>query len=267
MLTKIRSAVSNRMRQRAERARFTRYQPRLARELSFTQAVASFRDRNGLYAYMHHNLHHGCPTAVRCHRKYFSQQQRGFGEDALHAMWWLLLREFTPSKCLEIGVYRGQVISLWSLIGQLAKFSIDVHGISPFLPLGDTVSKYRPDIDYFSDTLEAFNNLNVARPTLVRALSTDPAGRAHIGRHRWDLVYIDGSHEYEVVLSDYEACRDALAPGGLLVLDDSSVDTTFRPPRFAFPGHVGPSRVAAEQAMRELTFIGAVGHNSVFKKR
>jgi predicted O-methyltransferase YrrM len=80
------------------------------------------------------------------------------------------------------------------------------------------------------------------------------------------LLYIDGSHDYEIALADYRLCREHLVPGGLLVMDDASLGTAFRPPLFSFAGHPGPSRVAAEFAMRELKFLGAVGHNNVFQK-
>ena len=41
-----------------------------------------------------------------------------------------------------------------------------------------------------------------------------------------------------------------------------SLQTNFSPPLFSFAGHPGPSRVAAEFAMKQLKFLGAVGHNA-----
>jgi len=266
MLTRIGRTVARRWRTRVELARYGAWRPEYAQELSFTGAVERYADCNALYAYMHHFLHHSCPPRVREHRAYFSQAGRGFGEDALHAMWWLLLSEFRPRHCLEIGVYRGQVISLWALVAQELGLNCQVHGISPFAPVGDTVSQYRDDVDYLRDTLSAFARFGLREPVLVRALSTEPAALAHLRQQTWDLIYIDGSHEYDIVLSDYQACRDQLAPGGLLVLDDASLQTAFRPPSFSFAGHEGPSRVARQFAKRELTFLGAVGHNNVFQQ-
>ena len=82
-----------------------------------------------------------CPGALREHRAYFKQAGRGFGEDAFHAMWWLILKEFRPTQLLEIGVYRGQTISLWALIGRLLSLDVEVSGISPFCAAGDSVSR------------------------------------------------------------------------------------------------------------------------------
>ncbi len=215
---------------------------------------------------MHHHLHHLCPPELREHRAYFRQDGRGFGEDALHAMWYTLLREFKPMECPEIGVYRGQVISLWALIARSLDFPCEIHGISPFTPAGDLVSVYLRDIDYLKDTLSHHLHFGLREPHLIQAYSTDPVAMEHIRSHRWNLVYIDGNHDYEVALADYEVCRDNLASGGLLVMDDSSLYFDFQPPRFSTAGHPGPSRVAQERAMKELRFLGGVGHNNVFVK-
>jgi cephalosporin hydroxylase len=235
-------------------------------DIKFTAAMAKYPSRNTLHAYAVHYYRYHLPFEIREHRKYFAQEQRGFGEDAFHTMWWMLLREFQPQMCLEIGIYRGQVISLWTLISQSINYPCEVHGISPFTSMGDSVSTYMVDVDYYNDTLNAFNHFNLPAPTLVKALSTDPEAINHIARRRWNLIYIDGSHDFEIALADYRLCRDHLVSGGLLVLDDASIGTSFRPPSFSFAGHPGPSRVAAEFAMKDMVFLGAVGHNNVFQK-
>lgn len=245
---------------------YRRRRRRFAADLSFTAAAQKFPDRNTLYAYFHHHFYHYCPPEVRAHRKYFHSNSRGFGEDAFHAMWFTLLREFRPASCLEIGVYRGQVISLWTLISRLLEFPSQVHGISPFTSVGDAISEYAENVDYLADTVGSFDLLGLKRPTLVRALSTDPAALEHLASGGWELIYIDGSHDYEVVLADYRNSVARLTANGLLIMDDASLGTTFRPPLFSFAGHPGPSRIAAELAMKELTFLGAVGHNVIFMK-
>ena len=101
---------------------------------------------------------------------------------------------------------------------------------------------------------------------LVKVLFTDPEAVAHIQSQPWDMIYIDGSHEYEIVLKDYKLCLENLLKGGILVLDDASLNTDYKPPSFSFAGHPGPSLVAAEFAVKEMKFLGAVGHNHVFQK-
>jgi hypothetical protein len=235
-------------------------------DLNFTEAAARFKRRNDLYAYMHHYLYHHSPRPVKQHRAYFKQDQRGFGEDAFHAMWFTLLREFKPLQCLEIGVYRGQVVTLWGLIAQLNNFSCEVHGISPFSPAGDGVSTYLANLDYLQDTLKSSSHFSLPTPNFMKAFSTESIAIDFIKSRRWNLIYIDGNHDYEVALADYEVCKDSLADGGLLVMDDSSLYLDYQPPSFSFAGHPGPSRVVQERTMKELRFLGGVGHNNVFQK-
>lgn len=182
-------------------------------------------------------------------------------------MWWLLFLEYKPRKLLEIGIYRGQTISLWALIAQYIDLKSEVHGISPFSPVGDSVSDYLINLDYYKDTSETFRHWGLNTPTLVKALSTDKNAIAHIESHDWDLIYIDGSHDFEIVLKDYKLCLRNLKPNGLIVLDDASLKTDFKPPSFSFGGHPGPSRVAREYADKEMVFIGAVGHNNIYQKK
>jgi hypothetical protein len=260
------AAIVNHWAGLLEERLYNRYQSVYDRNLSFTQAVATFSDPNKLYAYMHHYLHYLCPQRLRDHRKYFKQELRGFGEDAFHAFWWLLLSEYKPQSMLEIGVYRGQVMSLWGVIGKYLEYSAEIHGISPFSPLGDSVSAYLKNLDYMDDVLETFRFWKIDAPVLVRALSTNQKAIAHIQKHPWDLIYIDGSHDFEIVLSDYRLCRDNLNYGGILVLDDASLGTSFHPPRFSFVGHPGPSRVAREYADKEMRFLGMIGHINIFQK-
>jgi hypothetical protein len=245
---------------------YNRYRAIYGYAMSFSQCVNAFTDSNVLYAYMHHNFRYLCPQIIRDHRSFFKQDERGFGEDAFHAMWWLLLSEFKPKRLLEIGVYRGQIISLWALIVKQLLYSAQIHGISPFNSLGDSVSSYLKTLDYMQDIRESFRYLGLDYPSLLRALSTDQQAIAYIQGNKWDLIYIDGSHEYDIVLSDYRLCRDGLKVGGILVLDDASVGSAFRPPRFSFAGHIGPSRVAREYADKEMQFLGMIGHNNVFRK-
>lgn len=244
---------------------YSRFQSRYDYDLSFNEAAARYPDRNSLYSYMHHYFHHSCPQSIREHRAYFSLEQRGFGEDAFHAMWWLLMREFKPRKCLEIGVYRGQVISLWSLIAKILDFPCEVHGISPFAPIGDSVSTYPNGIDYLHDVMNSFNYFKLQAPILVKALSSGSEAIKHISGIKWDMIYIDGGHDFDTVLADYRLCRNHLAPNGILVLDDASLETPYRPPSFSSAGHPGPSRVVREFAMKDMSFIGAVGHNNIFQ--
>lgn len=212
------------------------------------------------------DFHTIVPEEIRKHREFFQVELRGFGEDAFHTMWWRLVRKFQPRRFLEIGVYRGQTLSLVSLLAKMERSPCEVCGISPFSSAGDSVSTYIKALDYRADTLANFANFNLPVPELLQAYSTDQEAVAFIGQRTWDMIYIDGNHDYEIVKADWAICSKAVDPGGLIVLDDSGLSTDYLPPAFATGGHPGPSRLASEIDRRVFEEVLQVGHNRVFRK-
>jgi len=233
---------------------------------SLMEIKSQFTTRNEIYRFMNYLFNFGLNKEIKEHRSYFSLEFRGYGEDALHAMWWILFKEFKPKSCLEIGVYRGQVISLWALISKLIDNQVDISGISPFSSSGDGVSDYLKGLNYFEDVKQNFALFSSQTPNLFKGFSNDPHSIEFIEKGNWDLIYIDGSHDYDVAMNDYLVCKKALVKGGLLILDDSSLYTDYHPPKFGFAGHPGPSKIVIENALNEMEFVFAVGHNNVFRK-
>jgi hypothetical protein len=227
----------------------------------------SLKSPTDYYLRAFQDFHRLLPKELRDHRTYFGINRRGFGEDAFHTMWWRLFRQFRPKSFLEIGVYQGQVISLIALLSQQEGIDCKITGISPFTSVGDSVSKYRRDLDYHFDTLSHFEHFRLIKPNLVQAYSTDEKALEVIASHKWDMIYIDGNHDYEIVAKDWDACSKAVNIGGLVILDDSGLGTSYRPPSFATGGHPGPSRLAAEIDSSVFQEILQVGHNRVFKRK
>ena len=214
------------------------------------------------FRYFHHQL----PAEIQEHRRYFSENRRGFNEDAMHVMWFLLFEEFKPASFLEIGVYRGQTLSLAALLSHRNNIACEVRGISPFSPAGDAVSKYMTEVDYLADTLSHFRHFSLPPPELLKAFSTDPEAVALIRAKQPEMIYIDGNHDYEVARRDWEVCSQSAKSGGIIVLDDSGLSSSYRPPLFATAGHPGPSRLAGEIDREQFREILQVGHNRVFQK-
>src|SRR5271170_6978257 len=127
-----------------------------ADEIVRSQWNDSRQNPTEFYSRCFHYFHAQLPMEFREHRAYFESNGRGFGEKAFHVMWFLLFREFRPEFFLEIGVFRGQTLSLAALLARHFKLNCFVQGISPFSPAGDKVSKYRRDVDYHDDTLKNF---------------------------------------------------------------------------------------------------------------
>jgi hypothetical protein len=235
-------------------------------DVSVSSYSRSLQDPTGFYLDCARFFYTQLPNHLCEHRRYFQQHGRGFGEDAFHVMWWMIFTEFRPVHFLEIGVYRGQTLSLAALLQASLSIPGQTTGISPFTSIGDAVSNYRKDVNYLEDTLLNFAHFNLPKPELIKAFSTDAVAVERIAGSRWDCVYIDGNHDYEVASQDWEHCAAAVKPGGLIVLDDAALGTPYRAPSFASPGHQGPSRLASEINPSEFTEILRVGHNRVFRK-
>ena len=182
-------------------------------------------------------------------------------------MWYFIFNEFKPIQVLEIGVYRGQTISLFSLLANKFGIVSEVHGISPFTSAGDKVSVYLKNLDYENDVKTNFNYFKLPSPILHQGFSTDEEMIKIIESKQWDLIYIDGNHDYEVAKHDFNICSKNIKKGGLIVLDDASLNTEYKPAFYSTAGHPGPSKVALEIDLNSFEEILSVGHNHVFKKQ
>jgi hypothetical protein len=252
--------------QRAAQRRLRRRFSGTADEITRTQWDESLKTPTEFYERCFHYFHTRLPEPLREHRAYFETSGRGFGEKAFHVMWFLLFREFSPESFLEIGVFRGQTLSLAALLARRFQPDCFIQGVSPFSPAGDAVSKYRRNVNYHEDTLKNFGHFSLPAPALLKAYSTDEVARKLVASRNWSFIYIDGSHDYEIARADWDLCAAHLQPAGLIVLDDSGLDTKFVPPIFATAGHPGPSMLAQEIDRKKFQEILQVGHNRVFQK-
>lgn len=209
------------------------------------------------------NSYKQLPKQFIQHREYFTQG-RGFGEDAFHAMWYYIFEQFKPVNILEIGVFRGQTISLFEMLANHFKYKADVWGLAPLAAVNDSVSAFPTDIDYEKDIKLNFEYFNLGTPKLFKASSIEKRARQFIKSRKWDLIYIDGNHDMPYVLSDYMNCADVLTEKGILVIDDSSLNRNFNV-KGAFKGHFAPSEVLDKIAVHEFDLILSVGHNNVLR--
>lgn len=226
-------------------------------------------NRNDCYEYFLFHFYFKCEKFIYDHRNFFKNKKRGFGEDAFHAMWRFIMLEFKPTNILEIGVYRGQVISLLELISKKFNLRNNIWGLSPLTLDSDSVSKYI-ELDYQNDIENNFKIFKLDKPNLFRAFSTDDNAVAFIRSKKWDLIYVDGSHDYEVVLEDVNNSICNLSKNGILVLDDSSLYTDFDlevEGISIFRGHPGPSKILISLMDDDrIKYLFGVGHNNVFMK-
>ena len=238
-------------------------------KLSEFDLKASLEDPTQFYrgcvAYYDQHL----PPEIRSHRAYFSENQRGFGEDAFHVLWSILIDRFKPVNFLEIGVYRGQVLSLVALLQRNHGIEGNNTGIGPFERVGDSasVTDYGYCPDWLADIQTNISHFGLPQPNLVKAFSTDQNAINAINSTVWDMIYIDGNHDYEVVLEDWKNCTPNVKIGGVIILDDSGLDSGFRHPRFASGGFPGPSRIAnSVKEGGQFKETLQVGHNRAFQR-
>src|SRR6266702_2654355 len=72
------------------------------------------------------------------HRDWVEKNQWGFGDRAFHYLWLLVAHHLCsdapgdPPAVLEIGVYKGQVLSLLALCAMQLRASLELYAISPF---------------------------------------------------------------------------------------------------------------------------------------
>jgi hypothetical protein len=228
--------------------------------------VSGHNDPCEIYEKFEQYYYETLPIVFRKHREYFEVERRAFGERAFHALHFLLFRAFRPVNILEIGVYRGQTVSLFDMLS--AHFSIqnaEIYGISPLSNVGDNDSIY-PNINYEADLLQHLRTFACKRVKILKEYSVSQRARQLIKSRKWDYVYIDGSHEFQDVLIDYLNCADTLSEDGILILDDANLHTRFR--RIgAFSGHFGPSEVNFRFASKELDNFLNVGHNACFRRK
>lgn len=218
---------------------------------------------------------------LRQHRDLIEMRDFGFGERAFHAMWLELIRDRAaaspdrPLDLLEIGVFKGQVISLWALIGRLLRLPIAIDAMGPLSGEGPTdpaarAEAYRcgegnivPPDDYPALIADLFARcaLDLSAIRFLRGMSQQPEIIA-AAKPTYDLIYIDGDHAEAAVRADLANFARRLRPGGFLVLDDAAL---FLEGSF-WKGFEGPSRAAEDVPALGFKNILNVGHNRVFQR-
>ncbi len=159
--------------------------------------------------------------ALKAHRDYIEKHAYGFGERAFHWLWKLIVEDQGPElKFLEVGVYKGQVLSLVRLLAPEA----DITGVTMLSGFSGT-GKFTPfpDEDYEQHITVLHDHFRLKQPRLVVGDSTSTAVQEFpLGYGPYDVVYVDGCHEYDYVVKDLQFYAQLIRPGGLLVVDDSA---------------------------------------------
>lgn len=213
------------------------------------------------------------------HREWCVRNFWGFGD---HAHWhlWKLLVDQMPNgfKFLEIGVYRGAILSLIPLIARHQGKECYTYGVTPLEPTSDEQATYTDSPNgYEADVAYACRMWgNGSQPQIIRGMSYDPKIVADTKIYRpFDVVYIDGGHFYECVAMDLFNYAPLVGQDGFLVLDDASWFLDFEPQ--IWRGYESVGRAIEDCLPKTIqggtVYSGpfcelfAIGHHRVFQKK
>jgi hypothetical protein len=155
---------------------------------------------------------------LKAYRDWIEGNMFGFGERCFIWMWKELV-DIMPVQFsfLEVGVFRGQIIGLMRILADKRKKLVTRYGVTPLDSSdGHWESDYAMDIE----RLHKEFNIPMRDLTIIQGLSTDDYAKNKAGEQLYDIVYIDGGHQYDVVKSDLAFYPNLVKPGGYLVIDD-----------------------------------------------
>jgi hypothetical protein len=227
------------------------------------------------------------------HRNYIEENKLGFGDRAFHYMWYLVLdylfRSRSKPSLLEIGVYKGQVISLWSLIAKQLNQESDISCITPLTgnkaPRSKflyylkylTSKKFRSssrsgnfyeDEDFYKIIVSLYDQFDIpALFNLYRGLSTDKKILTELKLKKYDLVYIDGDHRRHIVEQDIKNFAPKINYGGFLVMDDAAYYLPGGENNLYWKGHQSVSDAC--EIIPAFGFVNVlnVGHNRIYQRK
>lgn len=210
---------------------------------------------------------------LNAHRSLVEKEVYGFGDRSFHWMWKLIVDTLSDDfTFVEIGVYKGQVISLIKLLANLRCVNANIYGITPLSSFSGYSGKFTnfPDTDYRQHIINLHNLFDLqfdADRQLIVGDSNDSGVIEHAHElGKIDVLYIDGCHEYDYVVRDIINYTDMVKPGGYLVIDDSA--SFLNMPHGYFNGIEDVSFAVKDTIEKDRSWkpVITVMHNRVFRK-
>lgn len=213
---------------------------------------------------------------LKKHRDIVEQQNLGYGDRPYTFLWKLIVEQLPVGfKFLEIGIFKGATISLVSLLNKRYNKNGQIYGITPLNPSDDEFSKHDPNCNYEECIQMQYylNGLDLKDTTIIEGLSNDPKVLETTFKliDGLDALYIDGNHDYPVVVNDIRQYTPLLKSGGLLVMDDACLDLQIPDGliRMNWKGMESVTKAVREElhSNENFEFIFSCGHNKVFRKK
>jgi hypothetical protein len=238
---------------------------------TFSNNYVNTEDYNE-YLYNHFHRKVDNHSFLQLHCDIVSKHGLGYGEKAFRYLWLLLLSQQTDTfKFLEIGVYKGSILGLVQLISNEMNITPQIFGVTPLNDTGDKYSFYTND-DYERSISYLYHLLNITieNTTIIEGLSTNPNVKEEvIKKGPFNIVYVDGGHDYNTVISDLKLVEDLITSNGFLVLDDASTFMNFKKNHMGFTGHMEVGLAIKDYLDNNSNFdyIFTCGHNRVWRKK
>jgi hypothetical protein len=197
-------------------------------------------------------------------------------ELCFHYNYYLIIKDMPSTfKFLEIGVYKGRILSLIKLLSNKMNKTSEIYGITPLNGNGDKFSSYE-NIDYLYNIKSSFiiNNLSFENVSIIKGFSQDK-DIIDIGSKTapYDIIFIDGCHDYNVVVSDITNYAPMLKKGGYLIIDDASyfvsnAYTEHTEQGKPYYGYIDVGKAIIDTLENDINFkeCYVIGHNRVWKK-
>jgi len=161
---------------------------------------------------------------LKKHRDFIEESQLrfnmiyGHGHRSLQYLWKLLVDEM-PSEFsfLEIGVYKGQILSLIEMLTKMSGKRSAINGVTPLFD-----PEFAPyDRGPFITNIYKQFNLDQKNTAIFNGRSGDPEVIKKISsKAPFDMVYIDGDHSYDGTVLDIETYGPMVQSKGFLIIDD-----------------------------------------------
>ena len=194
----------------------------------------------------------------------------GFGELSFSWSWYLLVKSMPQDfTFLEIGVYKGRVLALIQLLATLFNKNAKIYGVTPLD--GEATDKYSEyqNCNYLTAIKKSYSicNQSFENSFIIKGYSQEKHTIEKAKENLpFDMIFIDGCHDYEIVVQDIKNYSEMLKVNGYLILDDASLYITN--PYGTFLGHPDVGKAIQDNIENnpQFTHLYAIGHNRVWKK-
>ncbi|KPK89994.1 MAG: hypothetical protein AMJ88_16795 [Anaerolineae bacterium SM23_ 63] len=205
------------------------------------------------------------------HRLYIERHAYGMGERCFHWLWKLIVDQMPEFfKFLEVGVYKGQIPSLIRLLANRTNREAEIFGVTLLSNSSGGIGERPnfPEGDYGKYIWDLHKRFDLEQPTLIVGDSTNPLVQSVTAEQSpFEIIYIDGCHEYDFVSQDLRFYPTLLKPGGFLVVDDAS--NFLEQPWGFFQGIESVSKAvrAVIETDPKFEHLLAVVHDRVWRKK